>query len=196
MGKFDDYINEIRKRAGLPPLVEMKLDEGVDFWAVKNKGATEKHPLGVWASVFPREMLRYGDPQYREELDLHLTVSTVEKVLEDMLGLKRGPHGWLMPIEKFLMTARTYLAGGEESPEEETWEQEPWEDWEDPQMKRGWTARPGSNVVQMQPKTEPRRGARIVHVGKPEGYYDDVLRQMIAIAEEGKKHGATHIDVA
>ena len=217
MGKFDDYINEIRRLSGLPPLVEMKLDEGVKFYAVKNSGPTEKYPLGVWVDALPPEITRYENiphdvdwererrdpdyrksfrnPQYRDELNLYLTTSSMENAM-DILGLERGEHGWLMPIEKFLMRARTHVAGGAESPEEETWEQEPWEDWEDPQMKRGWTARPGSNVVQMQPKTEPRRGARVVHVGKPKGYYENIIKQMIEIAEEGKKHGATHIDIA
>ena len=119
-------------------------------------------------------------------------------IMEDVLGIEPGEHGYLIPIERFLMKARTWLAqrGRDLTAEVPSYEEEPWEDWEDPQMKRGWTSQPGSNVVKMQPKTEPRRGARVVHGGRREGYDEEIIERMIMIAELGKEHGATHIDAA
>ncbi len=39
-------------------------------------------------------------------------------------------------------------------------------------------------------------GPRIIHVGRRDGYMNDVISRAVRIAQEGKKRGATHLTVA
>lgn len=43
------------------------------------------------------------------------------------------------------------------------------------------------------PEEEPQRDGNMISGGKPEGYYNDVIKRMNHIARVGKQNGATHV---
>ena len=46
------------------------------------------------------------------------------------------------------------------------------------------------------PEEEPQQDGNIISGGKPQGYYNQVIKQMNHIARVGKQNGATHVPSA
>jgi len=48
-------------------------------------------------------------------------------------------------------------------------------------------------IGKQSPEEEPQQDGNMISGGKPEGYYNRVIKQMNSIARSGKQNGATHV---
>lgn len=180
-----------------------KLTESMNFYP-----AVETKPK-QWGSVFPREWTDeldrenvdwekyHGDydheyepptnPEFRPDLDLNLSNGNMVYIFRDVLGYQMDPddHGFHIPIDHFLTKAQMWLQKqvGQTTPEVPT-QEEPRE------FKRQVTTDPETGVPAI---SGGYQGARMINVGRREGYDNETVMRMVKIANLGKEMGATHV---
>ena len=154
--------------------------EGFDWSRYVNDDDYELHPVKNWA--------------YRHFLDLNLANANMIRIMYEVLGLtdesyiERNDDGdiysFLVPVDIFLTVTQVWLQKnlGRMTPAVETYEH-----------PRRMERPVEGNVVGIRPLPV---GPRVFDCGRPEAYDENVIRQMVDIAHEGKKCGATHIGAA
>ena len=159
----------------------------------------------VWASVFPNEWTeeldrdkvdweRYhgGDyeyeppqnPEYRPDLDLNLSNANMAYILGDVLGYPRD-DGFHIPIDHFLGKAQIWLQKnlGQTAAAVPSYEHPR-------KFDRQVTNDPETGVSTI---SGGPQGARVIDVGRREGYDNETIMRMVKIASLGKERGATHV---
>lgn len=178
-----------------------KLMESMNFYPSEEK--KPKH----WGSVFPDEWTsdvdkakvdyaRYHsdfdyeppeNPNYRPDLDLNLSNRNMFYVMTDVLGfpIEEGDYGYHIPIDIFLTKAQIWLQKqvGQTTPE-----------FPSQQTQRGFkrevTTDPETGVPTISGSS---KGARMIDVGRREGYDEQTIMRMVKIASLGREMGATYV---
>ena len=143
---FDDYLNDLRRRAGMPKKITY-LIESQTFTAYKKEGDN-------WRFGFPREwtqeelyLIPYeqidhvrmvNDPEYEKtvikpnpdyrgnEVEVNMSNSNatdVSRFLRDVIkvkGVNDGPEGWMVPVKEFIWKVKAWQQMPDADKREET----------------------------------------------------------------------------
>lgn len=154
-----------------------------------------------WTWVFPDEWTAYYDPEhekelddardymteprknpkYRGDMDLNLSNRNMIYIMRE-LGYDADMEGSRnIPIDDFIKRATKWINTHEESAAVPTTVSQ--------KERRATVSKsPETGMSEISPGG---KGPTMVDVGLPEGYANRVIKQMLKIAIEGKKHGAT-----
>jgi len=139
-------------------------DKEKGYWRAMIDSGDRYHP-DVYKADYPYDADPKPNPDYKPELDLTLANANMREVFAE-LGYGTDLEDMPnIPIDEFIARTTQWLqkAIGKPSPEQE------------PEVD----ATPG--------------GATMIRGGKPEGYFNQVIKQMNHIARVGKENGATHV---
>tara|TARA_B100000941_G_C28459182_1_gene529718 strand:+ start:277 stop:726 length:450 start_codon:yes stop_codon:yes gene_type:complete len=134
------------------------------MWRPSIDSGDRYHP-DVYKADYPYDADPKPNPDYKPELDLTLSNANMRQVMDE-LGYPTDLEDVApFPIDEFIAKTTQWLqkAIGKPSPEEK------------PTIDQN----PG--------------GVAMIRGGKPEGYYNQVIKSMNHIARVGKQEGATHV---
>ena len=147
------------------PVREKKNDEGTKWLSVFAKEETDYYicPDGwSWDSTEEPPL----NPNYRGELDLHLSNRNMRDVMR-ALGYELPEDGGVFPIDEMISRATDWLKRNIDKASDET-----------------------RTVT-----TKGARGAEFVDVGHRRGYLNERIHNIAIIVREGKERGATHVTI-
>jgi len=157
---------------------EQDIEEGMGFHAAtfdkeKNQWDTsldsgDRYEKDFYRTDWPQNQDPKDNPEYKPEWDIHLSNHNAREVMGELGYPTDLEDQSPFPIDEFIAKSTQWLqkAIGKPSPEE--------------------------------PTTVDRSGggATMYSGGKPEGYYNRVIKMMNQMARDGKAHGATHVYMA
>jgi len=106
-----------------------------------------------------------ANPDYKEELDLTLSNASMRDVMNTLGYTTDLENSAPFPIDEFIARTTQWLQ---------------------------------KNIGKLSPEIKPEiakrpHGATMIGGGKPEGYYNRIIKRMNEIARTGKENGATHV---
>ncbi len=134
------------------------------MWRSSIDSGDRYHP-DVYKADYPYDADPKPNPDYKPELDLTLSNANMRQVMDELGYPTDLEDAAPFPIDEFIAKTTQWLqkAIGKPSPEEK------------PTIDQN----PG--------------GVAMISGGKPEGYYNQIIKSMNHIARIGKQEGATHV---
>tara|TARA_Y100000590_G_C15326236_1_gene865924 strand:- start:193 stop:690 length:498 start_codon:yes stop_codon:yes gene_type:complete len=161
--RFRELVQAIQESMSFNAGYLEKRDDGKHWVGVIDSG--DRYEPDAYKSDWPANKMPKMNPKYKPELDLSLANTNMRMVMDELGYPTNLEDVDPFPIDEFIARTTQWLqkAIGKPSPEEK------------PHVDQN----PG--------------GPTMISGGKPEGYYNQVIKGMNHIARVGKQNGATHV---